>query len=430
MTKSPPQNNEIEQMIIGCLLVNKDAIFKVIDFLNPDDFYFEKNAILYKVYLEMFNLNKKIDLITLIEELENKGFLNLITRSYLISCCDLIATTLNILDYALIIRDKSIRRKLLISQQQNEEEIYNETLDINQVLATTQNRIFEVSNTRARNDSVQFILNDLEKLQEEYSQKYEQGLKLIGYSSGIPKLDNIIDGLRPGHFWVIGGFRGSGKTAFALNIINTLLKYSVPVSIITLEMSQVDLIARLIGINKGLSAMKIIKGIHDDDEFKLIKSGKEFLDNKVLEVHQEYDLEKIKLLIRKDVYVKKVKVVMIDYIQKIMMSGLNEETALMSRISIQLANLAQELKITILLLSQVSNQSEAVRTPGGGFKGSGTIEEVADLAIRLRRNKETEDKESDSVPIKICITKNKYGFDGVFDYFIHLPTGIFSEEPL
>jgi len=430
MTKFPPQNGEIEQMVIGCLLINKDVIFKIIDFLNPDDFYFEKNAILYEVYLKMFNAGKKIDLIILVEELENKGFLEAITRSYITSCYNSVATPSHILDYALIVKDKSIRRKLLTSQQENEVEIYNENLDINQVLATTQNRIFEVSNTKPRNDSVQFILNDLEKLQAEYSQKYEQGLRLIGYSCGIPKLDNITDGLRPGHFWVVGGFRGTGKTFFALNIINNLLKQGVPVGIITLEMSQIDLIARLIGINKGFSAMKIIKGIHDNEEFQLIKNGKEFLDKQTLEIHQEYDLEKIKLLIRKDVYVKKVKVVMIDYIQKIMMSDLNEETALMSRISIQLANLAQQLKITIILLSQVSNQSEAVRTPGGGFKGSGTIEEVADLAIRLRRDKDKENKEAESVPIKICITKNKYGFDGIMDYFIHLPTGIFSEEPL
>jgi len=153
-----------------------------------------------------------------------------------------------------------------------------------------------------------------------------------------------------------------------------------------------------------------------------------FLNQTNLEIHTEFDYEKIVMQIRKDVYTRSVKVVMVDYIQKITHGKVYEETPLMAKIAQGLSNLAQELKISILLLSQISNEAQKGSGAGAGYKGSGAIEASADLAIVLKRDKKSEAPQQEWVDMKIIITKNKFGFDGNFDSWLHLKSGQVSTE--
>lgn len=421
LQKIVPQNLEAEMSLLGSLLLDKQAIYQIIDFIEPKDFYDNKNKLVYSVYLEMFNKGKSIDLSTLMNEINNKDIE--MKNSFVTNLFNSVITSAHVVEYANIVKDKSLRRQILEAQHKNENVVYDEDKEINSVLANIQNNLYEINPFKISNDTIQSALKDLDSLQEEYSRKYEEGKHIIGFSSGINKLDDIIDGLRPGHLWVVGAWHGTGKTSFALNIVHHLLEQNVPISIISTEMSQVDLTAKLIGIRHQMSSMKVIKGKLDHAQSERIREGKMFLNQSNLEIHTEFDFEKIKMQIRKDVYVRKVKVVMVDYIQKMTDGKIYEETPLMARISQGLSNLAQDLKITIILLSQISNEAQKGSGAGAGFKGSGAIEASADFAVVLKRDKTKEMPNSDWVEMKVQITKNKFGLDGVIDMWFHLASG-------
>jgi len=430
LEKILPQNLEAEMCLLGSLLLDKEAIYHIIDFIDQDDFYSIKHNGIFSGYLELFNAGTKIDIVTMSEKLKSKKQLEAIGGvGYLTRLINSVVTVGHIKDYAKIVKDKSLRRQILSAQETNTQEVYDDEKEINQLLAEVQNRLYEVNPLKTKNDSVQSILKDLNTLQEEYSKKYEEGKNIIGFSSGNGKIDNLIDGLRPGHLWVIGAWHGTGKTSYALNIVHSLLEQEIPVSIVSTEMSQTDLTAKLIGIRHRLSSMKVIKGILDKETKNNIDEGKLFLNHSNLDIHTDFDFEKIKMIIRKDVYTKGVKVVMIDYIQKITHGKIYEETPLMSRIAHDLSNLAQELKITILLLSQISNAAQKGGGAGAGYKGSGAIEASADFALVLKRDKTREEPDAEWVEMKIQVSKNKFGLDGTIDMWFHLKSGQVSLTP-
>jgi len=425
MNKEFPQSIESEEILISCLLNSNSKYIELCDTIFAEDFYSTKCKLIFQAITDLFSKYGKYDIITIRQYAKDKKLE--VEASYIANLVSKEITIHNAGRYAETVKDKSIRRQLLTAQNENEQLIYSEGEDINSVLAKTQDSIFKISPLKIKNNKIETIIKDLQKLQEEYSKKYEEGKRIIGFSTGIKKVDFAIDGIRPGHFWVVGGWHGTGKTSFALNIVHELIEQDVEISIITLEMSQVDLAAKIIGIRHGMSSMKVIKGMLTEEEHDMIEEGKYFLNKSKMEIHTEFELEKIKLQIRKDVYTRGVKVVIIDYLQKIMDKKVFDETPLASKVSKELANLAQELKVSIIVLSQISNEAQKGQGAGAGFKGSGTIEASADLAIVLKREKNKEQEGEEIVPIKIIITKNKFGFDGTINYRMHLTSGKFLE---
>lgn len=427
----PPQNIEAEKAILGGIIIDHMAIHRVASKLTSRDFYVTKHGIIYQSMLDVALKGQKADVLEVSSDLESKGVLTQVGgRSYLVEVSNTIATASHIEHWVDIVLDKSIRRQILFAQHQNEGTIYKEDWDINTVLAEVQSNIFKINPLRNQSDKAPDIVEDLSDLQEEYSKKYESGKAYIGIPTSFKKIDEVIDGLRPGHLWVIGAWHGTGKTSFALNIMNHVLVQKIPCSIISLEMSQVDIAAKLMGIRLQISSAKIIRGVHTPQETWDIGSAKDFIRKSPLEIHTEFDLEKIKMQIRRDVYVNKVRVVMIDYLQKITSEKIMEETPLMSKAAKDFSNLAQELKITIIALSQISNETQKGQGAGAGFKGSGAIEASADMAIRLKRDRTKEDPTSEYVEVQILITKNKFGWDGASTSMMHLLSGHFTPEPV
>jgi len=422
--KTIPNSTETEMCLLGSLLLDPQAIFKIIDIIEAKDFYSGKHTNIYQTYQEMFVVGDQIDLATLSEKLRVKNLLDGIGGvSYLVGLTNTVPTASNIISYAKIVKDKSLRRQLLVAQTENEKEIYDEEKNISKVLATAQDRIYQITPLKSKSDLVNSIMAELEMVQADYSAKYEQGKKTIGYSSGFEKIDDVVDGLQAGHFWVVGAWHGTGKSSFVLNIIHSILEQGVPVSIFSNEMSQTQILAKLMGIRNEVSSMKILKGKNDREIMQRVDEAKLFLKQTNLEIHIEFEIEKIKMQIRKDVYTRGVKVVMIDYLQKIISDEISDETTLVSVASKALSNLAQELKITIILLSQISNDAQKGAGAGAGFKGSGTIEASADFALVLKRDKTKETPMEEWVEMKVQITKNKFGLDGIIPMWFHLKSG-------
>ncbi len=422
----------MERSVLGSLLLDKEAIYKVLDALEPADFYFEKHQTIYRVLLELFKAGREIDMVLIGQELEAQQLVKRIGGyAYLAELTNAVATSSNIEHYAEIVKSHSIRRQLLEAQQKNLSIIADHEKDIGTVLAETQGNIVKINAINKTDDSIKAILRELEEAQEAYSVRRENGQQYIGYRSGIDKIDQHIDGIRPGHIWVVGGWTSTGKTQFALNIVNSLLEQSVPTAIISLEMSRVDTLARLIGIRTNMSSMAVIKGRNDVQSAHQIESSKDFFHRSPLYVHTTFfDIEKIKMLIRKDVYTLGVKFVLVDYVQNI----ISEEKAmreydLLTQSAVALQAIARELGITIYIVSQISNESEKGNGAGAGFKGTGALEAVADLAIRLERDRKKEGADDLYVPVKITIFKNRHGYTGKIDsYCMWLKSGKYDDS--
>jgi len=432
MSQELPMSIEAEMSTLGSILLDELAIYKISTILTKDDFYSLKHQIVYEAVMDLFKSGIKIDLLTISEYLDNKKQIDQIGgRTYLASLYNATVTASNAFKYAQIVKDKAVRRNLLRAQELNLQTIYDESRDIDSVLAETHNRLIRVNNIKNQDDSAQSIIKELDSVQEQYAEKYAKGDKFLGFSCGLEKIDNIIDGMRPGHIWVVGAWTSTGKTQFALNIVNAVLEQKIPVSIVSLEMSRVDLAARMIGIRQNMSSMKVLRGKLDEETWKNIEKDKQFLYDSPLEIHTTYfDLEKIKMIIRKDVFLRGVKLVVLDYVQNIISERGKKEYDLLTQAAIDLQALAREIGVTIYLVSQISNESEKGGGAGAGFKGTGALEAVADLAIRLKRDKNKENPDDSAVKMQILITKNRHGFTGnIEDYFMYLKSGLFHQNP-
>ena len=419
-----PFNQEMEQHLLGSILIDKSAIYKIIDYIEVSDFYIEDHQKIYKAMLED---PEAIDLITLKNKTKKGKILAGLTNG--------VVTATNILEYAKIIKDNSIRRQLIKSNINNTKIIGDEEKEIETVLAEVQNSVLDVGLYKKHDDTSKTALLEVEQVQSLYEEKREMGQDLLGISCGFEKIDNAIDGLRPHHVWVVGAFTSYGKTMFALNIINSVISQGIPSAMISLEMSKVDMIARLIAIRTKLNSNTILKGLVDTEKLKQINDAKDFLRVAPLLLHTDYfQLEKIRYIIRKDYITNGTKVFVIDYLQNI--RGEGKEYDMITKSVIELQALARELKITLILISQISNEAQSGRGAGAGFKGSGHIEAVADLAIRLRRDKDTEvivdGKTMSPIEVKVQIAKNRHGITGSFDYSLYLESGTFREgfEPI
>jgi len=432
MSQELPMSIEAEMSTLGSILLDELAIYKISTILTKDDFYSLKHQIVYEAVMDLFKSGIKIDLLTISEYLDNKKQIDQIGgRTYLASLYNATVTASNAFKYAQIVKDKAVRRNLLRAQELNLQTIYDESRDIDSVLAETHNRLIRVNNIKNQDDSAQSIIKELDSVQEQYAEKYAKGDKFLGFSCGLEKIDNIIDGMRPGHIWVVGAWTSTGKTQFALNIVNAVLEQKIPVSIVSLEMSRVDLAARMIGIRQNMSSMKVLRGKLDEETWKNIEKDKQFLYDSPLEIHTTYfDLEKIKMIIRKDVFLRGVKLIVLDYVQNIISERGKKEYDLLTQAAIDLQALAREIGVTIYLVSQISNESEKGGGAGAGFKGTGALEAVADLAIRLKRDKNKENPDDSAVKMQILITKNRHGFTGnIEDYFMYLKSGLFHQNP-
>lgn len=414
----PPQNIEAEKSILGAILSDTKSIFKIIDYLEPLDFHKIQHQ---RIYAYMLGNINSIDLLSIHETTK-------IPKAELVEITNSVATSSHIEKHAKIVKDTSIRRQIQKINNINEELIKQENT-AEDLLAEVQNNILSIQLLKKQDDTASTIISEIEEVQKEYSEKYKEGKKYLGIPTGIEKIDECIDGLRPNHIWVAGGFTSVGKTQFVLNIVHNVIEQNIPVSIISLEMSRIDTVARIMGIRHNLSSMKILKGFNDKEIQENIREAKEFIKQAPLQVHTTYfDIEKIKLLIRQDFY-KGTKIFVLDYVQNVMSQRGLREYELLTQSAIDLQSLARELGITIIIISQISNEAEKGQGAGAGFKGTGALEAVADLAIRLKREKSNENPDDEYVPIKINIAKNRHGFTGVIDnYCMWLKSGKFQKD--
>ncbi len=396
--KLPPQAVDLEQAVLGALLLEKDALNIVIEILKPQSFYVEANQEIYAAIVELFNRSEPIDILTVTNELRKNGKLEFVGGAYYISeLTSKVSSAANVEFHSRIITEKSIKRELITIASKIHKEAYEDTTDVFELLDKTEQSLFEVSEVNIRKNYEDMSSLMHQAITELESKKHDSD-GLTGVPTGFTALDRVTSGWQKSDLVIIAARPGMGKTAFVVSAMrNAAVDFKKPVAIFSLEMSSIQLVNRLISAEAELDSEKIKKGNLEEYEWEqLIHKTAKLSESPIfIDDTPALSILELRAKARKLVSQHGVSLIIIDYLQ--LMSGDssksgggggNREQEIAS-ISRALKNIAKELSVPIIALSQLSR---AVEVRGGDkrpqlsdLRESGSIEQDADMVMFLYR---------------------------------------------
>ncbi|MDD3646238.1 MAG: replicative DNA helicase [Candidatus Gracilibacteria bacterium] len=416
MLKIPPYSLEAEQSVLGSLLIDKDGFLTISDLLTHEDFYDESNAMIFEVMLNLYKLNKPIDLITVKEKLDDKKILDKIGGiSYLTELTEIVPTTANIFEYAQIVKNKSVLRKLIRSGNDIIACGYDEDKPINELLEKAEKSLFGVTQTFIKNKLVH--INDiLSQRYEEFAEIHENPelIKEHRLQTKFKSLDDKLGGLKGGDMVVLAARPSMGKTAFALNLAQNIGFNRKNVAIFSLEMSKEQLTDRMIASAMGINSWKLAKGELEDEEFMKIGEAMEKLSNANIYIDDTAggSLTDLKSKCRRLKIESGLDLVIIDYLQLMSNGNSLNRVQEVSEISRGIKSLARELSVPVIALSQLSRSLESrpdKRPIMSDLRESGSIEQDADIIMMLYREEYYDEFTERKGVTDILIRKNRNG---------------------
>ena len=391
--KLPPQAVDLEEAVLGALLLDKEALTDVIDILKKESFYKEDHQMIYDAILDLFERSEPIDILTVTQELKKKGNLEVVGGAfYIAQLSNRVASSAHVEAHARIIAQKHIQRELIKISSDTIKDAYDETIDVFDLLDSSEARLFEVAegNIRKSYEDMDKLLHKAVKQLEKISK--EEGTS--GVPTGFRDLDRLTGGFQPSDMVVIAARPGMGKTAFVLSLArNSAVDYKKGIAIFSLEMSSLQLVNRLIASETQISAEKLKKGTLEPYEWEQLNSRIGKLNNAPIYINDTPGLSvfELRAQCRRLKAEKDIQMVIIDYLQLMSgsaNSGGNREQEI-STISRAIKGIAKELNVPILALSQLSR---AVETRGGDkrpqlsdLRESGAIEQDADMVMFIYR---------------------------------------------
>ncbi len=416
MLKVPPHSLEAEQSVIWSLLIDKDCFISIGDLLLAEDFYVESNALIYDVMFELYRVNKPIDLITVKEKLDDKKLLDKIGGlSYLTEMTDIVPTTANIYEYATIVKNKSVLRKLIRSWNEIIAAGYDEDKIIWELLEQSEKSLFGVTQTFIKNKLVH--INDiLAQRYDEFSEIHENPslLKDHRLQLGFPNMDNKLGWLKWGDMVILAARPSMGKTALALNFAQNVGFNGKNVAIFSLEMSKEQLTDRMIASAMGINSWKLAKWELEDSEFAKIWDAMEKLSkaNIYIDDSAGWNLIDLKSKSRRLKIESGLDLIVIDYMQLMSSGNSMNRVQEISEISRGIKQLARELDVPIICLSQLSRAVETrpdKRPIMSDLRESGSIEQDADIIMMIYREEYYDEFTEKKWVTDIFIRKNRNG---------------------
>ena len=392
--KIPPQAIDLEEVVLGAMMIDKKGVDEVIDILSADAFYKEAHKQIFEAIFKLFENSEPIDLLTVSSQLKKDAKLDLVGGDfYLISLTQRVSSSAHIEFHARIILQKFIQRSLIKISNEIIEEAYDETKDVFDLLDHAEAKLYEVTqgNVKKSTETAQSLVIQAKKKIEEISNK--EGMS--GIPTGFTKLDRLTSGWQPSDLIIIAARPGMGKTALTLTMArNIAVDSNIPVAFFSLEMSSVQLITRLISSETNLSSEKLRTGKLEKHEWEQLNVKVKTLEKAPLFIDDTPSLSifDLRAKARRLASQYGIKMIMIDYLQLMTAGGSqkggNREQEI-STISRNLKALAKELAIPVIALSQLSR---AVETRGGSkrpllsdLRESGAIEQDADIVSFIYR---------------------------------------------
>ena len=423
----PPRNTDAERAVLGACILSKDALSNAIEILKPDDFYDEKNRIIYDVLMSMYMSDKPADLITVTDELKSRAIFDRLGGSeFIMGLAGGVTTTANIIYHAEIVRERSIRRKLIQAAENIQKSAQDISKPLNNILEEAGKLIFEAGQNKNSNEfrHVREIIGPVfVNLEERFN---ETGAHVAGYPSGFADLDSYTGGFQPGSLNIIAARPSMGKTAFALNIAQFGgNENNLPVLIFSVEMPAEQLVQRMIAAESRIDLSKLSRGMFDTNEFQEVRRACDILAKRNIFINDATQLSAMDFRARcrkfKTLY-PNLSLVVVDYLQ-LMSSGEHRfegRQQEVSDISRMLKASAREMNCPVIALSQLSRAAEQ-RTDKkpqlADLRDSGAIEQDADVVMMLYREdyySENENNELTDSQADIRIAKNRNGSTGVF----------------
>ena len=390
----PPQAVDLEEVVLGALMLEKDAINEVIDILTPEAFYKEAHQKIFRAIKDLFGKSEAIDILTVTNELKQAGELESVGGAYYISkLTNRVVSAANIEYHARIIMQKHIQRELIVISSETINQAFEETTDVFDLLDNAENKLFQVSenNLRRSYNSMQDLVN---KAITAIENAKNSDQKLRGVPSGYTELDRITQGWQKSDLIILAARPSMGKTAFALNLArNAAVDFHRPVAFFSLEMSSVQLVTRLISTETSLTADKLRSGDLAEHEWQQLNTKVTPLIDAPIFIDDTPQLSvfELRAKCRRLKQQHDIQMVFIDYLQLMSAKserGGNREQEI-SMISRSLKALAKELEIPVLALSQLSRNVE--QRPGSkkpilsDLRESGAIEQDADMVMFIYR---------------------------------------------
>ncbi|MGB1735119.1 MAG: replicative DNA helicase, partial [Schleiferiaceae bacterium] len=390
----PPQAVDLEEAVLGALLIDKNALSKIVDILHDGAFYNEKHQHIFKSVVRLFGENQPVDILTVASDLRKEGLMKQAGGEvYLAQLSQKVSSAAHIEYHARIIIQKHIQRELIRISSEIIESAFDETTDVLELLDSSEQKLFEVAqgNLKRNYESSEALIRQaLERI--EHISKQEG---LSGVPSGFSDLDRLTSGWQPSDLIILAARPGMGKTAFVLSMArNMAIEHDKKVAIFSLEMSSVQLITRIISSETGLNSEKLRKGDLTDYEWKNLTSGVVDLEKAKLFIDDTPALSvfDLRAKVRRLASTQGLDVIIIDYLQLMTVGGSkaqgNREQEI-STISRSLKSIAKELNVPVIALSQLSRavetRSTSKRPQLSDLRESGAIEQDADIVSFIYR---------------------------------------------
>jgi replicative DNA helicase len=419
-----PHSREAEEAVVGAVLINPEVFFDLAQFLQGEDFYIHRLRYIWEAYMRLYESRTPVDFLTVQEELDRAGHLNEIGGpAYLTALLNQVPTTLHTEAYGRIVEAASIRRKMLTAANQIATLAYDEASPVDTVMGAAEKAIFDVSQRR--------LAHDVEPIRVVASQYYDRidelakrAVDITGVPTGFIDLDKMLNGLNPSDLIIVAGRPGMGKTGFLLSIArNAGLLHKKRIGIFSLEMSNEQVVQRLIAQDTGIDSHRLSTGKLAADEWPMFTHAIEvysdtkiFLDDtpaisplqlrtKCRRLHMEYGLD----------------LVMVDYLQLMSSETRNENRVQeVSYITRSLKVLARELNIPVVAAAQLSRaveQRQDKRPVLSDLRESGSLEQDADIVLFIYRSDQYENNPEKQNLAEIIVSKHRNGPVGSVQLF-------------
>ena len=392
--KLPPQAVDLEEAVLGAIMLEKDALAAIIDIIKPEAFYKEAHQIIFSAITRLFAKTEPIDILTVTNELKFTGELDAAGGPfYIAQLTNRVASAANTEFHTRIIIQKFIQRELIRISSEIIRDAYEDTTDVFNLLDRAENELFSVGENNLRRNYVDMqslIRNAVKQIE---SAKNNQN-SFTGVGSGFTELDRVTSGWQPSDLIIIAARPGMGKTAFVLTIArNAAIDFNKPVAIFSLEMASVQLVTRLISAEAQLPGDKLRKGDLQPYEWQQLNSKINSLIDAPLYIDDTPSLSifELRAKARRLKAQHNIQMIIIDYIQ-LMSGGIersqgNREQEI-SNISRSLKSLAKELNVPVIALSQLNRSVEARPSKKpllSDLRESGAIEQDADMVLFIYR---------------------------------------------
>lgn len=416
----PPQDLQAERYCLASILIDPGALIKVLDFLKPEDFYSVAHRLIYQAFIQLFEKDEPIDIVTVYNELERMGELERAGgATYLSELASLLPTSAHLVHYAKIVKEKSILREIIRISQDLIYRCYYSGEDSQELLSYAEKALFDLA-YYGKKETFAPIKEVIKETIKHLETLYQRGDLITGIPTGFYELDRLTAGLQRGDLIILAARPGMGKTALALNIVcNAVKQTKLGAAIFSLEMSKEQLVSRMICAEGKVNFQKFRTGQLEPQEWQRVISGASILSELPIFIDDTTGINilEVKAKARKVMKEMPLGLVVIDYLQ--LMKSLERKERReqeISEISAGLKALAKELNVPLLALSQLNRKVEErpdKRPQLADLRESGALEQDADVILFIYRdevyNKETPEKGI----AEIIIGKQRNGPSGV-----------------